>query len=94
MVSMLSDVATRQGARYVYGWVDRRNRESEMLLRLLGFVDAQSLLRWHVLRRVGAQVPHSAMPAFGPMSRSGRHTAIAVPDGDPSRVGHFVRQAQ
>ena len=59
----------------VYGWVDTRNRESQMLLRLLGFSQMQHLKRLHVLHRVGRPVPRSTTPAFGPLSRAGRHRA-------------------
>ncbi len=91
MVTMLEEVSADPAVTRVYGWVDHRNRKSQMLLRLLGFVDAQTVWRVHVLHRVGGQLPRSATPAFGPLSRAGRHTSrsttrpIAADDAMPIR---------
>jgi RimJ/RimL family protein N-acetyltransferase len=73
MVRMLQAVADDPALTRVYGWVDRRNRESQTLLRLLGFTDVQRVKRLHVLRW-GRQVPRSDKPAWGPLSTRGRHS--------------------
>lgn len=57
----------------VYGWVDKRNRPSQVLLRLLGFQDVQSLQRVRVLGH-GLIRRGTDTPAYGPMSRQGRHS--------------------
>lgn len=57
----------------VYGFVDQRNRDSEVLLRLLGYTDVQALQRVHVLRSTGWMRRGSDRPPFGPMSAHGRH---------------------
>ena len=75
MVSMLRDVRDDPALTRVYGWVDSRNRESQMLLRLLGFTQVQTVKRLHVLHRFGRPVPRSVKPSFGPLSRAGRHRA-------------------
>jgi len=75
MTTMLKAVRDDPALTRVYGWVDTRNRESQMLLRLLGFSQMQHLKRLHVLHRVGRPVPRSTTPAFGPLSRAGRHRA-------------------
>ena len=74
MVAMLSAVQEDPAVSRVYGWVDKRNRESQMLLRLLGFADQQSVRRVMVLGRRGRQLPRTASPPFGPLSRAGRHS--------------------
>ncbi len=76
MVTMLRSVVSDPALTRVYGWVDQRNRESQMLLRLLGFKDVQTVRRAQVLHRRGRQVPGSCRPAFGPLSRHGRHRTI------------------
>jgi len=75
MSTLLAAVGDDEALTRVYGWVDRRNRESQVLLRLLGFEPAQQVRRVHVLHRFGRQVPRSARPPFGPLSSSGRHAA-------------------
>ncbi len=78
VAQLLSDIRADPGISRVYGWVDRRNRESALLLRMVfGFKLTQTLRRVHVLRRVGGQVPFSARPPYGPMSRRGRHSESA-----------------
>lgn len=76
MVNMLRQLAADPSVTRVYGWVDRGNRQSQVLLRLLGFVDAQTVRRVHVARRFGRQLPGSDLPAFGPLSADGRHRAV------------------
>lgn len=91
MVAMLTAVHDDPELTRVYGWVDRENRESQMLLRLLGFKNVQSVRRVMVLDRVGRAVPGTDRPATGPLSRRGRHrSALAAPatvnpivQGDP-----------
>jgi GNAT superfamily N-acetyltransferase len=86
VVSMLMDVAADPSVDQVYGWVDKRNRQSEMLLRLLGFVDVQTVRRVHILRRIGWQVPRSDRPPFGPFSSKGNHrlpSSMASQDQTP-----------
>ena len=79
MVAMLSAVHTDPALTRVYGWVDRQNRESQMLLRLLGFKNVQSVKRVMLLDRFGRALPRSDRPAEGPLSRHGRHrTAMAA----------------
>lgn len=73
MASMLSEAKKDPSLSRVYGWVDRRNRQSAVLLRMVcGFSQVQSLRRLHVLRRWGRQVPRSARPDAGPLSRPRR----------------------
>lgn len=72
--SLLAHAQADLGLSRVYGWVDNRNRGSEVLLRLLGFIDAQSVQRVHVLRRVGWMRRGSDRPPYGPLSRHGRHS--------------------
>lgn len=78
MTAMLTAVATDPALTRVYGWVDQRNRESEVLLRLLGFERAQEVRRLHLLHRFGRALPGSAQPPFGPLSRDGRHNRSDV----------------
>lgn len=77
MVRMLEEVVSDPALTRVYGWVDQRNRESQMLLRLLGFKDVQTVRRAQVLHRRGVAVPRSPRPDFGPVSRQGRHRPLA-----------------
>ncbi len=71
---LLSDLRDGQEASRVYGWVDLRNRESLILLSVVfGFTPVQTVRRAHLLRRIGWQVRGSDQPAFGPLSRVGRH---------------------
>ena len=78
MTEMLTAVAKDPALGRVYGWVDQRNRESQMLLRLLGFERVQEVRRLHVLRRFGRALPGSAQPPYGPLSRAGRHADPAA----------------
>jgi GNAT superfamily N-acetyltransferase len=72
---MLADVKADPGIASVYCWVDRRNRKSAFVLQMgFGFSGVQKIKRLHILRRWGGQVPFSAQPRSGPMSRVGRHT--------------------
>jgi hypothetical protein len=72
---MLADVRDEGGVSRVYGWVDVRNRESLVLLRVVfGFRRVQTAKRAHLLRRIGWQVRGSEQPDFGPLSRVGRHS--------------------
>ena len=72
---MLADLRDEGGVSRVYGWVDDRNRESLVLLRVVfGFRRVQSAKRAHLLRRIGWQVRGSEQPDFGPLSRVGRHS--------------------
>lgn len=83
MVQMLQSVAADPALTRVYGWVDRRNRESQLLLRLLGFKDVQTVRRAHLLHRRGRRVPGSSRPAFGPLSRQGRHRTTTTTEPQP-----------
>jgi hypothetical protein len=74
---LLSDVRGDRAISRVYGWVDRRNRESQTLLRMMfGFKQVQRVRRLRTLR-IGWQVPWSDDPKFGPVSRVGRHSTVA-----------------
>jgi GNAT superfamily N-acetyltransferase len=77
MTEMLRAVADDAELTRVYGWVDQRNRESQVLLRLLGFERVQEVRRLHVLHRFGRAVPRTAHPAYGPLSAAGRHSLPA-----------------
>jgi GNAT superfamily N-acetyltransferase len=77
MTAMLTEARDVHRLARVYGWVDRRNRESQMLLRMLGFVSAQRARRVHVVHRVGRALPGSVAPPYGPLSRAGRHSEAA-----------------
>ncbi len=74
MTAMLSAVAKDADLGRVYGWVDQRNRESQVLLRLLGFERVQDVRRLHVLHRLGRAVPGTARPRYGPLTPRGRHS--------------------
>jgi ribosomal protein S18 acetylase RimI-like enzyme len=82
--AMLREAQAEPGLIRVYGWVDRRNRESQILLRMLGFRDVQTVRRVHVLRRRGWMVRGSDHGGFGPLSEQGRHSTY--PEGTPKRV--------
>jgi ribosomal protein S18 acetylase RimI-like enzyme len=72
--TMLSDIQRAPAIRRVYGFIDPRNRESQLLLRMVfGFTQVQQVRRIHLVRR-GWQVPRSDHPRFGPVSRVGRHS--------------------
>jgi RimJ/RimL family protein N-acetyltransferase len=72
---MLSDLQQDGDIQRVYGWVDTRNRESMVLLRMVfGFTGVQTAKRAHLLRRIGWQVRGSDEPSFGPLSHTGRHS--------------------
>lgn len=71
--TMLQELHDDPTVTQVYGWVDKRNRESQMLLRMLGFAQVQEVRRMRLLDRVGWQVPRSDKPRFGPCSATGRH---------------------
>ena len=72
--TMLQAVRDDPGLSRVYGYVDKHNRESQLLLRMLGFRDVQTARRLQVVRR-GWVLPRSDVPCFGPFSRTGRHSA-------------------
>ena len=74
MITMLHEVYADPSIARLYGWVDRRNRESAMLHRLLGFKDVQEVKRARVLNRVGMKLPRTDKPRFGPLSKDGRHS--------------------
>ncbi len=77
MSRLLSDVRSDRAISRVYGWVDRRNREMQLMLRMIyGFTQVQRVRRAHV-PRLGWQVPWSDDPKFGPVSRVGRHSTAA-----------------
>jgi GNAT superfamily N-acetyltransferase len=72
---MLADVRDEGGVSRIYGWVDVRNRESLVLLRVVfGFRPVQTAKRAHLVRRIGWQVRGSEQPHFGPLSQIGRHS--------------------
>jgi GNAT superfamily N-acetyltransferase len=75
VATMLSDARDDPAIDRVYGWVDKRNRESQLLLRMVfGFTQVQRARSAQLIRR-GWQVPRSDDPRFGPVSRAGRHSA-------------------
>jgi GNAT superfamily N-acetyltransferase len=74
MAAMLAHARDEEGLSRVYGWVDQRNRESQLLLRMMGFVAVQHARRVHLLRRIGRPLPASVRPPYGPLSRAGRHS--------------------
>jgi GNAT superfamily N-acetyltransferase len=77
MSRLLSDVRGDPTVSRVYGWVDQRNREMQVFLRMMyGFTPVQHVLRAH-MPRIGLQVPWSDEPKFGPVSRTGRHSTVA-----------------
>jgi GNAT superfamily N-acetyltransferase len=77
MSRLLSDVRSDRTISRVYGWVDRRNREMQLMLRMMyGFTQIQRVWRVRV-PRIGWQVPWSDKPKFGPVSRVGRHSTVA-----------------
>lgn len=77
MSRLLSDVRSDPAITRVYGWVDRRNREMQLMLRMMyGFTQVQGVWRASVVR-IGWQVPWSDNPKFGPLSRVGRHSTVA-----------------
>ena len=69
MTAMLSEVRDDPGLARVFGWVDQGNRESQMMMRMLGFKPVQQVKRLHLLGRFGFQVPRSDSPRRGPVSR-------------------------
>jgi GNAT superfamily N-acetyltransferase len=72
---LLCDARRDPALRRVYGWVDRDNRQSQTLLRLVfGFVQVQELKRIRLLSRVGFKLPRSDRPPFGPLSATGNHS--------------------
>jgi GNAT superfamily N-acetyltransferase len=74
MARLLSDVRSDPTITRVYGWVDRRNRKMQFMLRMMfGFTQVQRVWRAR-LPRAGWQVPWSDKPKFGPVSRVGRHS--------------------
>ena len=77
MTAMLTAVADDPALTRVYGWVDQRNRESQMLLRLLGFERTQQVRRLHLLHRIGRPLPWTVEPPYGPLSKAGRHAGGA-----------------
>jgi GNAT superfamily N-acetyltransferase len=77
MSRLLSDVRSDRAISRVYGWVDRRNRQMQLMLRMMyGFTQVQRVWRAS-MPRIGWQVPWSDSPKFGPVSRVGRHTTVA-----------------
>jgi GNAT superfamily N-acetyltransferase len=76
MARLLSDVRNDPKISRVYGWVDRRNRKMQFMLRMMfGFTQVQRVWRAN-LPRIGWQVPWSDDPKFGPVSRVGRHSTV------------------
>jgi ribosomal protein S18 acetylase RimI-like enzyme len=74
---LLSEVQKDPALSRVYGWVDCRNREMQVLIRLMfGFTQVQRVRRVR-LPRLGWQLPWSDHPKFGPVSRVGRHSTAA-----------------
>lgn len=88
MTRMLHEVFADPVLTRVYGWVDKRNRESQMLLRLLGFKDVQHVKRAMVLDRLGRQIPGTDRPRFGPLSRDGRHRSALQNDPAATDMEH------
>jgi hypothetical protein len=77
MSRLLSDVRNDRVISRVYGWVDCRNREMQLMLRMMyGFTQVQRVWRASA-PRIGWQVPWSDNPKFGPVSRAGRHSTVA-----------------
>jgi GNAT superfamily N-acetyltransferase len=77
MSRLLSDARSDRAISRVYGWVDRRNREMQLMLRMMyGFTQVQGVWRASA-PRLGWQVPWSDNPKFGPVSRVGRHSTVA-----------------
>lgn len=72
MSELLSSLAC-DGVSRVYGYVDRRNRTSQVVHRtLLGFVQVQQARRVRLFRRWGFVIPGSVHPASGPLVTSSR----------------------
>lgn len=77
MSRLLSDARSDRHLSRVYGWVDRRNREMQLMLRMMyGFAQVQRVWRASA-PRIRWQVPWSDNPRFGPVSRVGRHSTVA-----------------
>ena len=72
LTAILTEVRDDPALERVCTWVDKRNRESQILLRLMGFVQVQRVKRVRLLR-FGLQLRGTDKPAFGPVSTSGRH---------------------
>jgi GNAT superfamily N-acetyltransferase len=76
MSRLLSDARSDRQLSRVYGWVDQRNREMQLMLRMMyGFTQIQRVWRASA-PRIGWQVPWSDNPKFGPVSRVGRHSTV------------------
>ena len=69
LTAMLREVRDDPALSRVYGWVDKRNRESQMLMRMHGFKPVQEVKRLHLVSRIGLQVPRSDRPRRRPVSR-------------------------
>jgi RimJ/RimL family protein N-acetyltransferase len=87
MIRMLQNVYADPALSRMYASADKRNRESQMLLRLLGFKDVQEVTRVRVLGRVGRRLPRSDRPRFGPVSVHGRHSAALQDPPAPADSG-------
>jgi RimJ/RimL family protein N-acetyltransferase len=68
MSAMLASAAGDPGLARVFGWVDQRNRESQVLLRLLGFERVQEVRRVHLLHRFGRAIPGTVRPRVRPLA--------------------------
>jgi RimJ/RimL family protein N-acetyltransferase len=80
VAAMLSALQEEGRAKRAYGWVDSRNRKSQILLRVIfGFTQVQTVKRAHLLRRIGWQVRGSDRPPYGPVSRVGQHSEAESP---------------
>ena len=75
--ALLQDLYDDPGVTRVYGWVDKGNRESQLLLRMLGYAQVQQVTRVRLFDRIGLQLPRSDEPHFGPCSTAGRHRGDA-----------------
>lgn len=71
MLTMLGNVRDDPSVTRVYGWVDARNRRSQVLMRLLGFTQVQSVSGCCAASAGRSRAPPSRPTA--PLSPAGRH---------------------
>ncbi|MGB8650063.1 MAG: GNAT family N-acetyltransferase [Mycobacteriales bacterium] len=73
MRGLLEDLHRQGEVKRVYGYVERENRPSQVLHRIvLGFEQVQQVKDIRVLSRVAWQLPFTDRPSVGPCSRPAR----------------------
>lgn len=67
---LIEDAHSRGEVNWVFGYVLRENRLSQVMLRvMLGFEQIQTVKDLRVLSRFAVQLPHTDQPPVGPVSR-------------------------